>query len=169
MIRTALALAAVVAFLPVYSHSEDNQFLASLPEILHNANGEEVAAESLEGKYVALYFSAHWCPPCRAFTPKLVEFHEKNAGEDFEVVFLSFDNSEEEKSAYIAEAGMPWLMMPGHRSEKANEIASSLNIEGLPTLAVFAPDGSLVSIDGRKEVLLTPRKALKKWKSAKKS
>jgi len=35
-------------------------------------DGSKVAAEEhLKDKIVALYFSAGWCPPCRAFTPKL--------------------------------------------------------------------------------------------------
>ena len=27
--------------------------------------------------FLGLYFSAHWCPPCKAFTPKLVETYNK--------------------------------------------------------------------------------------------
>mmetsp|Transcript_119915 Transcript_119915/g.274753 ORF Transcript_119915/g.274753 Transcript_119915/m.274753 type:complete len:81 (-) Transcript_119915:67-309(-) len=32
-----------------------------------------VDTSSLDGKTIGLYFSAHWCPPCRGFTPKLTE------------------------------------------------------------------------------------------------
>ena len=31
------------------------------------------ASEALAGKTVVLYFSAHWCPPCKAFTPLLAK------------------------------------------------------------------------------------------------
>ena len=29
-------------------------------------------------KVIGLYFSAHWCPPCRAFTPKLVRAYTEH-------------------------------------------------------------------------------------------
>ena len=35
--------------------------------------GKEVLKDK---KVVVIYFSAHWCPPCRAFTPILKDFYE---------------------------------------------------------------------------------------------
>ena len=34
------------------------------------------ANEALENKrIICFYFSAHWCPPCKVFTPVLTEFY----------------------------------------------------------------------------------------------
>ena len=44
---------------------------------LQKADGANASADCLNGKAVILiYFSAHWCPPCRAFTPMLKDFYE---------------------------------------------------------------------------------------------
>ncbi len=61
-------------------------------------------------KYYALYNSAHWCSPCRAFTPKLVDFYNRNkaAHPEFEVIFFSSDDTEADMSHYIQSAGMQW-------------------------------------------------------------
>ena len=70
--------------------------------------GSDVPVSQLAGKVVAVYFSAHWCPPCRAFTPTLIKAYEsaKAAGLPFELVFVSSDHDEDGFDEYTAD--MPW-------------------------------------------------------------
>lgn len=159
------ALAIVAAFLSSSARGEESGGLgAVLPAVLHDAKGEEVALETLKGKTVALYFSAHWCPPCRAFTPSLVKFRDEHAEQDFEIVFVSLDNSEGEKKTYISEMDMKWLTVPGASSPEAQKLAQKFQIRGIPSLIVLGPDGSVVTANGREDVMIAPDKALQKWK-----
>ena len=49
-----------------------HDFSTLLGNNLETKQGQKPTNEVLAGKdVVALYFSAHWCPPCKAFTPKL--------------------------------------------------------------------------------------------------
>jgi nucleoredoxin len=135
-----------------------------LPAVLHDAEGKEIDAASLKGKTVALYFSAHWCPPCRAFTPSLVKFRDENADKDFEIVFVSLDNSEDEKKTYITEMKMKWLTIPGAGSKESQGLAQKFQVRGIPALIVLRPDGSVVTENGREDVMIAPDKALAQWK-----
>lgn len=74
-----------------------------------------------EGKVVGIYFSAHWCPPCRAFTPQLAEWYKKVKegpnGSNFDIVFVSSDRDAEKWKEYFDE--MPWHAVPyGDRDRK---------------------------------------------------
>lgn len=135
-----------------------------LPDVLHDASGKEVKTETLRGKFVGLYFSAHWCPPCRAFTPGLVKFRDEHADEDFEIVFVSLDNSEREKRKYIKRMDMKWLSIPGAQSKEADALAQQFEIRGIPSLIILAPDGSVVTPHGREDVMMSSETALSKWK-----
>jgi nucleoredoxin len=80
------------------------------PELI-NAAGEKVPTSSLAGKVVGLYFSAEWCPPCKAFTPELVKLRD-SAADKFEVVFVSSDRSPEAQQKYMKDYKMIWLAVP---------------------------------------------------------
>jgi nucleoredoxin len=129
-----------------------------------DTKGKEVSFETLKGKTLGFYFSAHWCPPCRQFTPTLVDFRNKHA-EEFEVVFVSFDNSNAEKDDYMSESKMPWLTVPGFKNKEANSLAQIFGVKGYPTLIVIGPDGKMITPDGRTDVMLSPDTAIEKWKS----
>ena len=63
-------------------------------------------------KVIGIYFSAHWCPPCRGFTPMLAEwYNEVNKSEKvIEIVFNSCDQNQEQFESYFA--SMPWVALP---------------------------------------------------------
>eukprot|EP00961_Rhodomonas_salina_P092951 1251145-Rhodomonas_salina.1 len=63
-------------------------------DVLVKPDGTEVQrADALKFKYVGLYFSAHWCPPCKIFTLQLAELYKMLSAtrSDFEIVFVSSD------------------------------------------------------------------------------
>lgn len=99
-------------------------------------------AQDIKAQFVGLYFSAHWCPPCRSFTPELSEFYNKvNESEKrFEVIFISSDSSETEFNEYFAE--MPWKALK-FEQENREQIKNDHGVSGIPTLVIYRNTGSL--------------------------
>ena len=97
-----------------------------------------------------LYFSAHWCPPCRRFTPILIELYKKvKAEKNIELIFCSLDKDEEEYKEYIAD--MPWFCMPFQASE-SQILASKYKADGIPHLVIVDGEGNVITADGTSEV-----------------
>lgn len=90
-------------------------------------------------KYFAFYHSAHWCPPCRAFTPSLVDFYkkQKRKGAAFELIFVSHDREEDAMAVYMDEFDMPWLAF----SFGKNKDLVTVNGQGIPNLIVTDAEG----------------------------
>jgi len=110
-------------------------------------------SDALAGKkFVMLYFSAHWCPPCRQFTPKLITLYEKlqTDSKSVELVFCSLDKSKEEYDEYTSD--MPWLCMPFDATE-SKKMARKYKVDGIPHLVVVdGVSGEVITENGTEEV-----------------
>ncbi|XP_029467251.1 nucleoredoxin [Rhinatrema bivittatum] len=120
---------------------------------LLRTNGQSLDSSTLEGGYVGVYFSAHWCPPCRSLTRVLVESYRKvkDSGQRFEIVFVSADRSEDSFKQYFSE--MPWLAVPYSDEARRSRLNRLYGIQGIPTLIVLDPQGEVITRQGRVEVL----------------
>merc|ERR1711916_371360 len=98
---------------------------------------QEVSAEEelKDVKAVAFYFSAHWCPPCRGFTPKLAEWYKKDLkAKGLEVIFVSSDRDDAAFKEYFAE--QPWLSLPYADRAKKDELSKMFKVSGIPSLCI---------------------------------
>jgi len=95
---------------------------------------------------IAFYFSAHWCPPCRQFTPLLRKFVELlNAAGDYslKIIFVSSDKSETEMWKYMSEEHGNWLALTYGSSQK-DQLSSKYSVSGIPSLMVINGAGQSV-------------------------
>merc|ERR1712232_1272736 len=119
------------------------------------AGGEAKRFAELTGKATALYFSAHWCPPCRGFTPKLAEWHGGGLKDKMEIIFVSSDRDQASFDDYAKD--MPWLALPYDKRTEKEALSEAIGVEGIPTFAVINPDGTIITTDGRSRVTSDPK------------
>lgn len=128
-----------------------------LGDKLQDGSGEVSTADALAGKAaVALYFSAHWCPPCRGFTPQLASWYKEHLKEKgLEVVFISSDRDEGAFKEYFAE--MPWKALPYSDRERKEQLSKKFKVQGIPTVIILDGEGKLISKDGREAISADPK------------
>merc|ERR1711904_84581 len=126
-------------------------------------DGNTVAYSSLAGKTIGIYFSAHWCPPCRGFTPELVKTYNKlkEAGKPFEIIFASSDRDEASFKEYFET--MPWLALPFADRQAKEKLSKLFGVNGIPSFHIIEHDGTVINNNGRSAVGGDPEGAEFPW------
>jgi nucleoredoxin len=123
---------------------------------LINAGGEVSLSKAIDGKKaVLLYFSAHWCPPCRGFTPMLADWYKSNlSSKGLEVIFVSSDKDENQFKEYFAE--MPWLALEYSDRKLKEQLSKAFGVSGIPGLVILDTDLNLITKEGRSAISADP-------------
>ena len=136
------------------SKQKNFEFLSSEDgSLIVDKKNETVPLKQLQSAdVVGLYFSAHWCGPCRGFTPQLAKLYNecKDKKKSFEIVFVSSDRSEDEFKEYFEE--MPWCALSFKERTLKNTLSELYDVEGIPTLVLLTGNGELISKDGRSAI-----------------
>ena len=121
------------------------------------ADGSELEKK----KFVALYYSAHWCAPCRKFTPQLVDYYQRTVAQhpEFELIFVSADRSRFGWETYIKETKMPWLAVDYDQLAELTGV-QKLGGSSIPSLLVLDRASHIVASSYEGEKYLGPENAL---------
>merc|ERR1711959_382449 len=111
--------------------------------------------KKLQGKAVGLYFSAHWCPPCRGFTPQLAEFYKNGLKDKMEIFFVSSDRDQKSFDDYFAD--MPWQALAYEKREEKAKLSKLFDVSGIPCFVVLNSDLTVITTDGRSKVMSDPK------------
>uniref|UniRef100_A0A7S1QHF9 protein-disulfide reductase n=1 Tax=Alexandrium catenella TaxID=2925 RepID=A0A7S1QHF9_ALECA len=120
------------------------------PQLLTKTGLQPTRQALGEPSVVAVYFSAHWCPPCRQFTPMLARAFSL-PWPQLKVVFASSDRDEASFNQYYSE--MPWLALP-FGSHQKEALSAAFQVRGIPSLIILnGSTGQPISMDGRDDFM----------------
>lgn len=105
----------LVQYLTPKKHYTIEQLLQSVPHLLSPSSDEKIETKTMwanDVKSIGFYFSAHWCPPCRTFTPQLAKLYKEaqTTCPGCRIIFISCDRDENSFNSYRSE--MPWSAVP---------------------------------------------------------
>lgn len=109
---------------------------------------------------VALYFTASYCPPCRIFTPQLVEFQSQY---NIPVIVIGRDKTQQAYDEYMLEQPNHYYV-DYNLIQRRNELADKFNIVTIPKLIILDKQQNVVTSNGRVEIQENSKLAITKWR-----
>jgi len=106
---------------------------------------KQMSLDDLKGQWVILNLWATWCPPCLVEMPSLQQLQDTYGGQDMKIVAVSLDRNMEGKKLRTFMAKYQFGAIAGYYGDFPT-IKGQVEIEGLPTTYIIAPNGQAVGM-----------------------
>lgn len=111
--------------------------------VLYDTSGRPVDSRQFRGNYVLVEFWASWCGPCMESIPSLRSLYEKNKGNHFVILGVSWDYNKNNWKKAIIKTGMPWSQVIDH-DEHNGRLAEYYALDHIPTNILLDPSGKIL-------------------------
>jgi cytochrome c biogenesis protein CcmG, thiol:disulfide interchange protein DsbE len=105
-------------------------------------DGRRLGPRDWHGRPLLLAFWASWCPPCREEAPVLVRLAARYAPAGLAVLAVDVRDNPAEARRFARAHGFRFPVV----LDTGGQVALSYAVAGLPTMALIARDGRLVSL-----------------------
>lgn len=133
-------------------------------ETFRGKNGEVTFSDIEQCQVICLLFTANWCPPCRIFSPILVEFYNDVNFPDKRLEIIHVTSDKDEASFNEHFEALPWICIPFGDS-RLQALKHKFKIAGIPVLLVLNRDGSLAHGTARADVQSEGPSCFERWVS----
>ena len=148
----------------LFGNAEIKDVTPFLPEEFETNDGKLSKEDLLKNEIIGVYFSAHWCGPCRAFTPRLAQFY-KNVNSEKKQIEIIFNSADQDLKSFKEYFGtMPWIATPFDSPAKS-QIDDACGINSIPQLIIFDNKGHVIDSNGRRTVESQGAEAINTWKN----
>ncbi len=103
-------------------------------------DAETAYLSDFDGRVVALYFWASWCPPCRTEMPIFQSFYEEYGDLGLVILGVNLRETEPTVRSYTQEMGVTYPIV----LDRNGEIAQHFRVVGPPVTILIDGDGEVV-------------------------
>ena len=109
--------------------------------VTYEGNEQKLSDYVGNGKYMIVDFWASWCAPCRAEIPKLIDVYNKYKGDNFGVLGVALNDNPINSKKLINKMEIPYPQILNAQ----NKVGELYDIDGIPEIILFAPDGTILA------------------------